>query len=219
MAEVVVAMAADEAVGANAAATAAVRSSSYKNTMLGGSTRAVPLCLADGEYLFSTEFHTPVNASTDSSGVFSIGGRLFSESTWSFCGATGMLADYTYVSVVDGLCTATQGWGETASPAATPVEGDTPAPADGGGNRGVDDDGDSEEGGEGGEGDTTLTDVEILGIGLGALAVAALAAIGGTYAQNNGWFAAAAARGAAGGAAAGGAAGGGGGGAPDEFAP
>ncbi|CAM9594067.1 unnamed protein product, partial [Hapterophycus canaliculatus] len=43
----------------DAAAAAAVRRTSYKNTMPGGSSRRVPLCLSDGEYFFSTEFHEP----------------------------------------------------------------------------------------------------------------------------------------------------------------
>lgn len=204
-----------DATTAAAATIATARRTSYKNTMMGGSSRTVPLCLADGEYFFSTEFHTPEGAE-DAGGPFSIGGRIFSESSWSFCGATGMLSDYTYVSIVDGACTVTDGWGVTAAPAATPVVGSTtvptPSPDSSGGNN-------AEEGGEGDGDDSSLTDMEILGIGLGALAIAALAAAGGTYAQQKGWFNAAA--GGGGGAAAVGAAAGGrgGGGAPDEFAP
>ncbi|CAN0250419.1 unnamed protein product, partial [Pylaiella littoralis] len=145
MAEVIVAMDATSssssssgeaaAAAAAAATTATVRRTSYKNTMLGGSSRTVPLCLADGEYFFSTEFHNPPKAS-EPGGTFSIGGRLYAESSWSFCGATGVLADYTYVRIVDGVCAATAGWGETAPPASTPTQVGatnmpTPAPLSG----------------------------------------------------------------------------------------
>lgn len=239
MAEVIVAMDAESEATASAS-TASARRTYYKNTLLGGSSRTVPLCLADGEYFFSTEFHTS-KESMEPGGTFSIGGRLFSESKWSFCGTTGVLADYTYVSIVDGLCTATEGWGETAAPAATPVVGSTkvptPAPDSGGNPDSVDttitptpspDGGENRGGVTSSDGDdaveeeeVTLSNIEIVGIGIGAMAIAALAAAGGTYAQQHGWFAAAAAGGAGGAAAAGAAGGaaGGGGSAPDEFAP
>ncbi|CAM9213073.1 unnamed protein product, partial [Scytosiphon promiscuus] len=124
---------------AAAAAAAAARRTSYKNTMLGGSSRKVPVCLSDGEYLFSTEFQVPTPDPLATYGtysapdsVFSVGGRQFSESSWTFCGYTGMLSDYTHVRVSGGVCVATDGWGQAAAPSATPVvgveEAPTPAP-------------------------------------------------------------------------------------------
>lgn len=213
-------------------ATAAARRASYKNTMLGGSIRKVPVCLADGEYLFSTEFQnadaeapTTYGPYSAAASAFSVGGRHFYESQWTFCGYTGMLSEYTHILVADGLCTPILGWGETAAPAVTPITGITPAPtpADvgenpdntGGENRsggGGDEQGDESTGGD----QEALSELAIFGIGFGALIVAGGAAAGGTYAQNKGWF-------AAGGGAAGAAAAGAGGGAPnpdsDEFAP
>lgn len=237
MAEVTAAMASNDTDPESAAATA--RRSSYQNTMLGGYTRKVPVCLADGEYLFSTEYKNSAAQAPTAYGpysaaesVFSVGGRHYTESTWTFCGHTGMLSDYTYLRVANGSCTPTEGWGETAAPSTTPVVGitvpPTPAPQEGGGETpngdgggDGDGDGDGENRGTGGDADgesttgDTLTDLEIFGIGFGALILAGAAAAGGTYAQNQGWFAAAAAGGAAGGAASGGA--------PnpdsDEFAP
>lgn len=228
-----------------AAATATARRASYQNTMLGGFNRTIPVCLADGEYLFSTEFHNSFTAAPTHYGpydaaaaVFSVGGRDFSESTWTVCGHTGVLSNYTYLRVDNGWCTATTGWGATAAPSTTPVFGTTPAPSPASGGNGGDDDsnpgsgGDDDGGNDDGgnenrgadddedgesttDGPNTLTDLEIFAIGFGALLLAGGAAAGGTYAQNQGWFAAAAAGGAGGAAAAGG------GGAPigDEFAP
>lgn len=226
------------AMDSNDPATAAARRGSYKNTMLGGFTREIPVCLGEGEYLFSTEFQnskmeplTTYGPYSAAATVFSVGGRHYAESTWSFCGGNGTLSDYTFLRVENGNCKTTQGWGETAAPATTPVVGATLSPTP---SPGAVDGGEGGEGGEGGndgnenrggeddgstttdDGGDTLTDLEIFAIGLGALLLAAGAAAGGTYAQNKGWFAPAAAGGAAGAAA-------GGGGAPnpdsDEFAP
>lgn len=234
-AEVTAAMAPNETdpeAATAAAATAAARRSSYKNTVLGGFARKIPVCLADGEYLFSTEFHnsnaeapTSYGPYSAAAGVFSVGGRHYTESTWTICGHTGLLSDHTYLRVAGGSCMPTQGWGETASPSTTPVVGVTVPPTPGGGET-PDDDGGENRGG-GGDGDedgestsssNTLSDLEIFAIGCGALILAGGAAASGTYAQNQGWFAAGAGGGAAGAAAAGA-----GGGAPnpdsDEFAP
>ncbi|CAM9620083.1 unnamed protein product, partial [Ectocarpus sp. 4 AP-2014] len=217
MAEVSAMMSSDEANTA-AATAAAARRTSYLNTMLGGSARTVPLCLSDGEYLFSTQFHTP--GPGDSSHAFDVAGRLFSESTWTFCGHEGTLADYTHVRVAGGLCTPIADWGETAAPSTTPFLGATPVPTPapgtgtgtGGGGGGGDggstttdsttdgagdnDDeknrsvggGDSDDrgSGSGSSSGNSLTDLQIFAIGFGALALAGVAAAGGTYAQNNG---------------------------------
>lgn len=222
MSEVTGAMDADET------ATASARRASYQNTMLGGYEREIPVCLAEGEYLFSTEFHnanakapTKYGTYDAAAAVFSVGGRHDYESTWTFCGHTGVLSNYTYVRVADGKCTPTLGWGETAPPSTTPVITDPPAPTPVGGSE--DDDEGNENRDEGGDGESsttggsnTLSDLEIFAIGFGALLLAGGAAAGGTYAQNKGWFASAGAAGA-------GAAGGAVGGAPnpdsDEFAP
>eukprot|EP00752_Nemacystus_decipiens_P018756 g16816.t1 len=239
------------AMDSNDTAAIDARRSSYKNTMLGGFHRTVPVCLADGEYLFSTDFHNSFTAApthygkyNDAATVFSVGGRDISESTWTFCGHTGVLSNYTYLRVDNGWCTPTGGFGETAAPATTPVVGtkppSTPVVTDDDGDNGGNDDGGNDDGGSGGDDDSkenrggvdddddgeggasagdadTLSDLEIFAIGFGALLLAAGAAAGGTYAQNKGWFSPAAAGGAAGGAAAAG------GGAPnpdsDEFAP
>ena len=227
--------------GANgtSASTAMARRASYQNTMLGGFERTVPVCLAEGEYLFSTEFHnskakapTRYGLYDPAAAVFSVGGRHASESSWTFCGYTGALSNFTFVRVADGECTPTLGWGATAAPSTTPVVGvtepPTPIPGDSDSGDGDDDGGNENRGnggGGGGDGEepastqgdnNTLSDLEIFAIGFGALLLAGGAAAGGTYAQNKGWFAAAGA-GAAGGAAAAG------GGAPnpdsDEFAP
>lgn len=204
---------------------AAARRASYTNTMLGGFTRKIPVCLSEGEYLFSTEFQntnmgppTRYGPYSDEASAFSVGGRRFSESSWTICGHTGMLSDYTFLRVGNTSCEPALDWGETVAPSPTPTVGTPINPTLEGVNGG---DGDGEgPNGIGTTADTsdTLSDAEIMAIGFGALVVAAAAAAGGTYAQNKGWFSAAAGGGAAGAAAAGA-----GGGAPnpdsDEFAP
>lgn len=200
------------------ATLAAARRASYKNTMLGGSSRKLPLCLADGEYLFSTEYQPSPTVGVY--GAFSIGGREVYESNWTFCGASGMLSDYQHVRVEGGDCMAITGWGGTVEPGTTPVPGatiaPTPAPTDGDGAGGGENRDIDEGGGESPiAAEPPLSDLQIFAIGFGALMLAGAAAAGGTYAQNKGWFGAAAA-GAGGAAAAGG-------GPPnpdsDEFAP
>lgn len=203
------------------ATLAAARRTSYKNTMLGGSSRKLPLCLAEGEYLFSTEYKP--SPTTGVYGAFSVGGREAYESNWTFCGASGMLSDYQHVRVEGGDCVAISGWGGAVEPGTTPVPGATvapapaPAPTDDGGGGENRDIGDGEDGGsESLRADASLSDLQIFAIGFGALVLAGAAAAGGTYAQNKGWFGGGAAAAGAGGAAAAG-------GAPnpdsDEFAP
>lgn len=107
-------------------AQAASRAIWYENTLLTGYERTVPLCLANGEYLFSTELLPwPLQESADHT---TDAGTEYSESSWSFCGAEGGLSDYTHVKVQDGYCIPISGWAQTASPAVTPVSAYTPAP-------------------------------------------------------------------------------------------
>ncbi|CAM9697393.1 unnamed protein product, partial [Choristocarpus tenellus] len=63
----------------------------YLNSLLGGKNRTVPLCLADGQYLFSTDFLSPRYD----------GGTPY-ESNWFFCGSQGILSEYVYVNILDG---------------------------------------------------------------------------------------------------------------------
>lgn len=226
-------------------ALTAGRQSSYTNTMLGGHVRHIPLCLVDGEYLFTTEFNAAAMASTDSGGLSSLatnhagtldsGDRSWSESSWTFCGQSGMLSEFAYFRVVNGACTVIQDWDHTPQPSVTPVVGYTPPPTTtpgaGGGeeggatddedniNTGGKDDNTDESSRNSTNGDNSLADWEKLAIGFGALGLAGLAAFAGTYAQKKGLFTAAGA-----GAGAAGAAGQGGGAQPpnpdvDEFAP
>lgn len=89
-------VAGDEA-SADATASLMMASEAYHvNTLLGGYWRSVPLCLADGDYLFLTQFTTSRHD----------GGQAI-ESSWDFCGVTGILSETMSFSIVDGVCVPT----------------------------------------------------------------------------------------------------------------
>lgn len=140
---------------------------SYTNTLLGGFNRTVPLCLADGEYLFSTQF-TGDRAD----------GATIVESKWSFCLTEGGLSGFAHVLVTDGACAPVAAWDWTVTPAVTPFDGVTPAPTEL-----TTDDQDEDQvivpGGDASKDASTgtkagLTVWEILGIAIGSLGAVAL---------------------------------------------
>lgn len=68
--------------------------------------------------MYSTEF-SPAGAG----GSGDAGGppRVWSESSWSFCGHTGMLSDFAYFRVQDGACVPIGGFDLTPQPTVTPT--------------------------------------------------------------------------------------------------
>eukprot|EP00904_Undaria_pinnatifida_P005246 jgi/Undpi1/1851/HiC_scaffold_12.g05238.m1 len=240
----------------------------YENTMLDGRLRNIPICLADGEYLYSTDFPNVQTKGKGgaTAGVAASGERTADESSWTFCGESGALDKVAYVRVQDGACAMIDKFGGTPRPSTTPTPGTTLAPGatlapsatggegeggggegKGGGGEGEGGSGEGEGGGGNGEGGggkgegggestpwptsaqpgtpptavrepsatpeptaagTTATEssgwstIQILGMGMGALAIAGIAAAGGTYAQHKGYFGAGGRSGGAAGAAA-----------------
>lgn len=169
----------------------ALRLPLYNNTLLGGFSRIVPMCLADGDYVLSTGFN---NGRID-------GGEP-SESTWTFCGVTGILAESAHFRVTDGNCTATDGQGNkiVVTPEPTTNSASTPAPINGtmyvGGDdddmsdlAADDDDGFTSIGGEEAVDDDNQTEEWVwFAVGFGMLSLTILVAGVGILAQNRGWF-------------------------------
>lgn len=164
----------------------------YENTLLGGYARTVPLCLRDGDYVFSTQF----------TGNRHDGGHP-SESRWTFCGFTGQLAQSTHFRVTDGMCWPTDESSNrtvvsTVTPVPTPVP--YPLPTSPGNDSGVGDEADGEDGevvevpagDEVGEdqdygGDTVMEDW-MIGLAIAGFIAVVLAGLLGIYGQKQGWF-------------------------------
>ncbi|CAM9707908.1 unnamed protein product [Ascophyllum nodosum] len=101
------------------ATLADARSASYSNTLPGGVSRTIPLCLADGEYQFST------GSPNASIGSDAFGGEgSWPESSWTFCAQTGALFDSAIFHVQDGVCAVMN-----PEPTVTPVEGIEASPS------------------------------------------------------------------------------------------